>query len=507
MKRSIRLLALVLALMLATAGCGTVQETPTPTAAAQTAPATDEPVTVSVDTESPLQGDVIIAVNTSVSADSLLPVGVLPADDGNYSMFANLPQVAGIPLDSLSAEPEPAGDRQIVGREDPETSYTIGEKKSFKTVNFYKSMMKSFGDAAFADYDENERIDVDMQLVYVGKYCTVWGQTSAIYNRPDISVSLDEGMAEKIADEFDTKIFPKVTAVFGPLYDADGDGKFAIVCADFIDYYNYEIYDNYFLQGYCNPMGDTEPAAQGGDGTEMDMMVVDIWPTIYNEKNEPADENWVIAMQTVAHEMQHYADYSATKLVPGAVAPDSWIQESMSTFSETLYKGKVADDTFGYYKSDASSLIANGRSPMEFQGRMEDYALVNLFSIYLYEQTKDLQGGGFELFQKIIDSPEHDYQCIEEALKQIGYPVTNFSDLLFNFRVAIVANEDSGVYSFNKNEAVQDLPIHFYQNADGLTDSKALPGGGAIVFKNVEGGFVPDGNDSNIRFAGISLTH
>lgn len=459
-----------------------------------------------VDTEGSLEGDVIIAVNTSANPSELLPVGILPSDNADYSEFENLKKTAGIPIQRPEGVGSSDSESQVVGRANPEKSYAAGEKKSIKTMDFYKRMMQSFGDPAFADYDNNERVDVDIELVYEGEYCTIWGQTSPIHERPDLSIKLDTELAKKLADEFDTKIFPIVTSTFGPLYDVDGDGKFAIVCADFIDYYNYEIYENYFLQGYCNPPEDSAPVSEGGNGTEMDMMVLDLWPTLYNEKCEPAEENWMLAMQTVAHEMTHYVNYSALNLIPEkTVVLESWIQESFTTLGETLYKGKVADDIFGLYSQDANSVVANGRSPIEFQGMMEDYALVNMFSLYLYEQTKDLEGGGWPLFRTIIESNYSDYTAIENALKEIGYPVTDFSELLFNFRIAIVANEDSGVYGFNKNENVQGLPIHFYKNADGMADEKTLPGGGAIVFKNPEGGFVPEGSDKNIRFAGITL--
>lgn len=498
MKKTSRLLALILILSLFASGCTTGNSTD------KTADNNSDSTASRVDTEGPLEGDVIIAVNTSVNVDDLLTVGLLPSDDGDYSKFENLKETKGRPLEKTEDKIDLDNDKQVVGKK-TEDKYELGEKKSIKTMDFYKRFMQGSGDPAFADYDTNERLDVDIELVYVGKYCTIWGQVSPIHERPDLSISLDKDMAKKIADEYDSVIFPRVLNTFGPLYDVDKDGKFAIVCADFVDYYNYEVYDNYFLQGYCNPLDDSEPIEKGGNGTDMDMMVLDIWPTLYNEKGEPADENWMVGLQTVAHEMQHYADYSAMKLNPEVAAPESWIQESFSTFSETIYKGQVADDTFGFFKSDSNSVIANGRSPMEFQGLMEDYALVNLFSLYLYEQTKDLEGGGFKLFRSIIESPESDYRAIENALKDIAYPVTNFSDLLFNFRVAIIANEDSGIYSFNKNEAVQNLPIHFYKNADGQADSKTLAGGGAIVFKNVEGGFTPNGNDKNVRYAAITV--
>lgn len=503
MKKLSKLFALVLAFSIITSGCTSKNGQTTPPA--QTGG--DATSTASrVDTEGNLDGDVIIAVNTNDNIEKLLSVGKLPSDDGDYSKFENLKVSAGVPLVCPDAKLTIDNNKQVVGKENPEKTYSVGEKKNFKTMNFYKRMMKNFGDPAFADYDESERLDAEIEMVYSGKYCTIWGQVSPIYERPDVSVSLDEEMAKKIANEFDTKIFPMVTNTFGPLYDVDKDGKFAIVCADFIDYYNYKVYDSYFLQGYCNPAEDSTPIAQGGTGAEMDMMVLDIWPTLYNEKNEPADENWMVAMQTVAHETVHYICFSAMNLIPGKTgAPEAWMQECFTTFSETLYKGKVADDTFGGYKEDKNSVIANGRSPIGFQGMMEDYALVNMFSLYLYEQTKDLDGGGFALFRSIIESNDTDYHAIENALKKIGYPVTNFSDLLFNFRVAIIANEDSGIYSFNKNENVQNLPIHFYKNADGQADAKTLAGGAAIVFKNVEGGFKPEGNDPNVRFAGITL--
>ncbi len=508
MKRITKLTALMLALMLLMTACTSKGPAPTNTDVPPDIQNEDvAPSTSRVDTEGPLDGDVIIAVNTSVNVDDLAAVGILPSDNGDYSVAESLKKTEGIAI----GKPSSTGmnidkNLQVVGGENIENTYELGEKKTIKTMDFYKRMMQSFGDPAFADYDNNERLDVEVQLVYSGEYCTVWGQTSQIHNRPDIKVSLDEETAKRIGDEFDKKIYPLIVDTYGPLYDVDKDGKFALMCADFVDYYNYEIYENYFLQGYCNPPEDSATAEEGGNGTEMDMMVIDIWPTIFNDSNELAEENWTLAMQTIAHEVTHYVNFSARKLIPGKTEVlESWIQESFTTFSETMYKGAMADDILGFYAKDGNSVVANGRSPMQFQGMMEDYALVNFFSLYLYEQTKDLEGGGFQLFRTIVESNDSDHRAIENALKSIGYPVTDFSEFMFNFRVALIANEDSGIYSFNKNENVQNLPVHFYRNADGELDTKNLAGGGAIIFKNIEGGFTPSENGESVRFAGIAL--
>lgn len=514
MKRSCKLLALLLAILLLTASCG-AQPAPgsaqpqssQPQTSAEPEEGDTAPVVAGVDTEYPLEGDVIIAVNTSTDVEAQLPVGTLPSDLEAASDPEQMSQGQGMPLDTPPMEPvsfEPG--LQIVGGDQVEQTYEIGQQKTIKTMDFYKRMMQSFGDPEFADYDTSERLDVDIELVYSGEYCTVWGQVSPIHNRPDIQVSLDEETAKRIADEFDQKIYPLIVNIYGPLYDVDKDGKFALVCADFVDYYNYEIYDNYYLQGYCNPTEDSATVEEGGNGTEMDMMVVDLWPTLFDENNNLVEENWTLAMQTISHEVTHYVNFSAQHLIPGKTQVlESWIQESFTTFSETLYKGAMASDIRGFYAEDANSVVANGRSPMQFQGMMEDYALVNFFSLYLYEQTKDLEGGGFALFRKMVESNDSDYRAIENALKEIGYPVTDFSELMFNFRVALIANEESGVYSFNRNENVQDLPVHLYRNGDGEADAKTLPAGGAIVFENVEGGFTPEGADDNIRFAAITF--
>ncbi|MGL4484922.1 MAG: Ig-like domain-containing protein, partial [Anaerovoracaceae bacterium] len=462
------------------------------------------PVMSRVDAKS-LKGDVVVAVNTSSDEKLLSKVGTLPAGYDDDSIVQNLKTTKGFPIAKPKDTPLTFDQsKQIVGRNNSSVTYKVGDTKNYTSLNFYMYYAEN------PDPSEPEYIDATVEMTYAGKYCTIWRQTSPFYKKPDLLSKLKFGenkeIDKKIADEYDKKIMALVKNTYGDLYDADNDGKFAIFCIDAVDLNNYDMPQGSLLTGYCNP-ADAEPVAEGGMG--MDIMVLDLWPTLFDNDGNLNEKDWTFAMQTVTHEMAHYAHASYSKLNPGSkYTMPSWLTESLATFAETMYagRGEYPDHSmYRYYKNDPTSLVANGRSPFEFWGAEEDYALVNMFSIYLYEQTKNLKGGGYELLGSIVESNDEGSVAIENCLKKIGYPVTNFSDLVFNFRVAITANEDSGVYSFNKNEAVQNYPIHIYKNEDKMADNKTIPGGGAITFKNAAGGFVPAGNDQDVRFAAVTL--
>lgn len=454
-----------------------------------------------VDVEAPFEGDVVVAVNTSACADDEQFSGKIPLTDGDFSELESLKETVGNSIQGYD------GKSKIEHSATPTKTYNVGDKLPITTRDFYNWMQINEDGSR----PENVYYDLDIELVYSGEYCTVWGQVGNA-GPFHCDYSLGEDIAKKIANEFDTKMFPFMTDSFGTSYDIDEDGKVGIVCIDLIDYYNYEIYDNYYFNGYCDPVACFINDANDGNKTKMDMVVLDLWPTLYNEKGETTDENWNLAMSTLIHEYQHMINYSDYLLSPSQAKPmDVWLNEGFSVIAENMYTGKPVSDFIEFYKNDSDGIIAAGRSPMEYEGFFEDYALVYYFSLYLLEQTKDYEGGGTEIFKSILESDDYDYRAVENALKNIGYPVTDFSDFLFNYRVALIANEDSGLYSFNKNVAVQNLPLHFLsvksQNTDDLRYngfSTMIPGGGAILFKN-NGEFNPVGNGEDVRFAGITL--
>lgn len=493
-KTSVKLISLIHCLCFLFAGCGVTTDSEEDATEKESTAAKS---TERVDVEAPYSGDVVIGVNTSVSPEDLQFSGRLPLTNVDESALENLKENAGNSIEGYK------GDGVIEYETQPSKTYQVGDTLPITTRDFYQWMqMNEDGTRPSVFYD------VNIELVYSGQYCTVWGQKGDI-GEFSCDFTLGEDVAKRIADEFDKKMFPFMTESFGNAYDIDKDGKVAIVCLDLIDYYDYEIYDNYYFNGYCDPSFWFT-----NDGkTKMDSIILDLWPTLYNEEGKTTDENWNLAMVTLVHEYQHLINYSNYVTSPNQAKPmQDWLNEGFSVIAENMYTGNPPADFIEFYKSDNDGLLANGRSPMQYEGTWEDYALVYYLSLYLLEQTKDCEGGGKEIFKTILESDDYDYHAVENALKKIGYPVTNFSDFLFNFRVALVANEDSGVYSFNKNVAVQNLPPHIFSvdnlNADDIRlngFTTMIPGGGgAILFQN-DGEFTPAGQGEDVHFAGITL--
>lgn len=516
-KRFLRMIALLLTIALLLSGCagsnvpsssqageGDQSQPPAPTSSQPEEPAEpEEPEeaaapqsTERVDLEAPYNGDFIIAVNTSELVEDLQDVGRIPLSDGDFSAFENRKQTEGNLIEGYSG----AG----AGENTTPSVYAVGDTMEISTEDYYQSVV--LGNTEIITYP------IEIELIYEGEFCTVWGQTSDTGDFP-CPARLDIETAQRIAEEFDNGIYPFMTESFGRHFDADQDGKLGIVCLNLIDYYDYGEFDSYYYNGYSTADSGLD-SVNGGDGTNFDMVAIDIWPTLYDMEGNTTEENWNLAMVTLVHEFQHSINFADYYYSPNQAEPmEIWLNEGFSTISENMYTGKPMADFVDFYVRDPDYKITNGRSPMQYDGSFEDYALCYYFCLYLLEQTKEYEGGGKEIFKSILESDGYDYRAIENALEEIGYPVTDFSDFLFNFRVALVANEDSGFFSFNKNEAVQNIPIHLYtmEHRDapdgwGLREKflKTLAGGAALNFTAPED-FVPVGNGPDVRFAGITL--
>lgn len=188
---------------------------------------------------------------------------------------------------------------------------------------------------------------------------------------------------DHFADEFESFIYPLFSKHYNPVLDVDGDGKLSIVFS--------KEYNRLGFAGLFN----SADFVSNGNGNNRDM--IGVWAPGYSEKFK--GEYWRAATrETIAHEMQHAANYSAKGFT---TLEAEWLDESLSVGVEARYrklraeKGKTT--LSGYNETSQTDSVANDNRfgswlessniGMEsWAGAYNHYGQKGLFNFYLYEQ-------------------------------------------------------------------------------------------------------------------------
>ncbi len=305
-----------------------------------------------------------------------------------------------------------------------------------------------------------------MQCKYVGNYCTVWSLVGDS-TPPQLTY-------KAVADSFDYSVYSKMVTNYGAVNDVDRDGKLAIF------YYNLPEtgIGGYFWSG--DMVGTYFPPT---DGIHID--------NTYNSS---------IAISTLAHEMQHAANFSY-KYNNRLNQPESWVNEMLSESTEYVIFGENPSGRLNTYNTDLYKRFAKGKPVATWEGSLDDYAMVSLFGNYLRIHTNST------IFSEILKSSDSGYLAIEKAWKKY-YPSSSWEDLITKFRIALVAKEASGLYGFKGNSFYNGIKVHNYSIAGSqniMLQTGIYKGGGAAVAVKTTMPFTPSSSMSSfVRAFGIS---
>lgn len=185
------------------------------------------------------------------------------------------------------------------------------------------------------------------------------------------------------ADEFDSFIYPLFSEHYSPVLDVDGDGKLSIV------------FSKEYIRLRFAGLFNSADFVSNGNGNNRDM--IGVWAPGYSEKFQ--GEYWRAATrETIAHEMQHAANYSAKGFT---TLEAEWLDESLSVGVEARYRKLRADagktTLSGYNETSQKDSVANDNRfgswlessniGMEsWAGAYNHYGQKGLFNYYLYEQ-------------------------------------------------------------------------------------------------------------------------
>ncbi|MBT2658641.1 hypothetical protein J7E81_26055 [Bacillus sp. ISL-18] len=269
--------------------------------------------------------------------------------------------------------------------------------------------------------------------------------------------------AQKLGQEFETKIKPMVNTNFGMESDVDGNGKVNILC--------YDIQDGFsgtggYVAGYFNP----NDLFDSPYSNQMEVFNIDTYPTMGMGSGKDVSQ----AYSTLAHEFQHMVDFNRTAFIEGSTTQmDTWLDEGLSMAAEQIYTGSPLTDRIDYY--NYSDSITNGHSLLYWDNYgdvLSNYSLSYLFFQYLKLQT----GQGDKIFKEIVENPNNNYLAVEAVIHKYIDSQMTFGKFMTSFREALLLKQATGLYGFKGVPAFNALIPKIY-NGYGMN----LHGGGAVI--------------------------
>jgi len=285
----------------------------------------------------------------------------------------------------------------------------------------------------------------ELRCLYIGEHCTVWG---AVGDAEAITVTETE--AALLAEAFDSQ-YSRMADSFGDWYDADGDGKLAILCYDIdANYGNGEVlsYVGGFFRSadlldadYTIGPFHFKPDAVTHPG--MDCIHIDTYPGMGREPLAEIPKCY----STLFHEYQHLISFSYQ--VSGEVycnAMDTYLNEAFSMGAEHLLMGSESTETRVAYFNSASYIP--GTSLTCWANNLSAYANSYLFGQYLRTRYAQLTGtDGSTVYRELLHRyfSQHDSSSLELAAALLE---TDAALLVRDFWTAIYRKADTGPYGF-----------------------------------------------------------
>jgi hypothetical protein len=353
---------------------------------------------------------------------------------------------------------------------------------------------QSFKDGSFYKIEAGKLID--------GKYCTIWVERGA---------GIDKDGAKSVADEFDTKIYPKMLDNFGVTFTdeegdftnieyadwlGDGDGKLAILLLDIKD--GYSASNRAYTAGYfwSGDLYENDPThAQLKYSNKSDIIFIDTNPGLSeNAKNTYA---------TLAHEMQHMMSF-ATGMGARDEDFDVWIDEGLSSAAEWIYLGDhTSNGRVNSYKTNLSGLINEGNNFFVWDNYdSNNYAILDDYStVYLFFQWLRLQTNS-SIYKDIIASADYDYRAVTTKFNaKASGDYSSWTTLLQTWLAANRINSSGGFYGYRGETTLKDIKAP--DAPAGKTSILLYPGEGVYSKTTAD----PSASQSgNIRYAYLSNT-
>lgn len=333
---------------------------------------------------------------------------------------------------------------------------------------------------------------IQTTLLYANDVCEVYLEVGA---HPDLQFT--EQTAQQLADYYRDNICRPMQQAFEEL--PDQSNKLKIMCYDIQD--NFDAADNTkwsYIAGQFSP----SLYRQGHYAIELDTYPAMSFDTLYPDEIQPADVTK--SYGTLAHEFQHLLNYCAYDMRGDRSKPQMalWLNECFSECANEIQNPAYSSRIANAQNHTVAQDLAAGLSLTDWQGKLGNYTLSYLFGQYLRTQTKGYPGGGNEIYKKISTyyyaQPGDEMDAIAAAMTEVTGETWTPEELLFCFRVALVAQQSSGRYGFGGEDKFRQ---YFPACSSGAV---SLPGGGATVFACPEGFRVPAATDGDIHYCVVT---
>ena len=231
---------------------------------------------------------------------------------------------------------------------------------------------------------------------------------------------------QKLANEFDNNIYPRITAIYGSEWKPgiDNDNKITILLHDI----------KKGAAGYFRTQ-DEAPLIQAADSNEREM--------VFLNTNGLASNS---IKSYLAHEFSHLITYNQKDRLRG-VTEDVWLNEARADYTSTIlgyndiYQGS-------YLEQRVRNFINNSRDPMmEWLNTEGDYGALDIFTYYLVEKY------GVAILAESLKTNLVGVDSLNSFLRKYGYSKT-FSQIFSDWTIAIYLNDCSlgADYCFTKPE-------------------------------------------------------
>lgn len=329
----------------------------------------------------------------------------------------------------------------------------------------------SEGDSNFT-YDGGTKYFLNRDLAFKSFTLRSEGENVEVWVANDLSFPegdprppqvVTQEQVDKLRDEFDNNIYPKTTAFFGMPDQLDGSNSLLVDWEYFPKGY-YETSDKVIM------LVDNITDENYYDSTYPFFVAGFYWGTLesYIDRNIITIDtnNWEERLEntffgTTMHELQHlvHDDNDSDET--------SWLNEGMSTFSEYLGGYGMDAGSINFLLDHPENSLTSWDEHYSAETGPEtiaDYGLVQLFTLYMYEQF------GQEFIREVAKSELNSIGSIEQALANNNINLS-FNELYRNFAAALMMDDtstNSGIYGF-ENVDLRDLPVDKEGTKRGMT--------------------------------------
>ena len=283
-----------------------------------------------------------------------------------------------------------------------------------------------------SNYDISARENMDAVLIetspklyfYIGEN---WWNSQNYSQRTEISKELNY-----LSQEFEAKIYPELTSIFGSEWKPgiDGDEKITVLFHQMRE----------GVGGYFRPT-DEYLKFQAPDSNEREILYLSI-AHISNPKLEAL----------LSHEFVHLITFNQKDRINN-VSEEIWLNEARADYAPTIlgYDDKYEGSNLERRTED---FLENPTDPItEWLNKKQDYGVVNLFTQYLVGHY------GIEVLTDSLKSKIVGIPSLNEALKKNGFE-EDFSQIFTDWTIAVLVNDCSlGQKYCYLNENLKDFHV------------------------------------------------